>query len=242
MNSSKVKLAILILLMVGGLLAVKIIGYPTIKLWTEIFIQQVHGLGWLGMVLYALVIALACLVALPVMPLTVGAGIIFKFWIGCGIAMFGLVMGAAAGFIVARHLAREFVVEKLKNSPKFKAIDTAVGNEGGKIVVLLRMCPLPFGLASYIYGITSIPFWHYLFATLAGIVPGTAFFVYLGHAGKAGLDSKVSQNSAMIAPLAIGLIAGVVCLFFVGKIARQAVAKATRDTPTEPPVLEEVIK
>ena len=240
MKSHKLKLGLLLLIIFGTVLTAKIVGYITIKVWLETFIHQVQGMGWQGMVLYVIVFALVCLFALPAMPMTIGAGIIFNFWTAVALAQIGLAIGAAWGFFTSRYLARGLVAEKLKDSPKFKAIDTAIGNEGWKIVALLRMCPLPFGISNYIYGITSIPFWQYLIATVAGVAPSTAFFVYLGHAGKAGLDSVGNRSTAMVLPLAVGLIAGVACLFFVGKVARQAVAKATRDTPIPAPVLVEI--
>lgn len=240
MKSHKLKLALLIFIVIGALLAAKVVGYATIKLWMENFIHQVQGLGWWGVVLYIGVFAAVCTFGMPAMPMTIGAGIIFHFWSGLAISLFGLVLGAAGGFIIARYLARGLVAEKLRDSPKFRAIDTAIGNEGWKIVTLLRMCPLPFGLSNYIYGITSIRFWHYLIATFIGVAPGTAFFVYLGHAGKAGLDSGSEHSATMLAPLGLGLIAGVACLFYVGKIARKAVARATRETPIPAPVIVEI--
>ncbi|HEX8372038.1 MAG TPA: TVP38/TMEM64 family protein [Chthoniobacterales bacterium] len=240
MNSHKVKLALFILIIVSMLVSIKVIGLETINLWVESFTHYVQSLGWWGIILYALALGVACFLAIPAMPMTIGAGIIFKFWLGIGVVLAGLAIGAASGFMASRYLARGIVVEKLKHSPKFKAIDTAIGNEGWKIVTLLRMCPLPFGLANYIYGITSIPFWPYLIATMGGILPGTAFFVYLGHAGKAGLDSVSSKNPVLFIPVGIGLIAGVICMVYVGKIARRAVAKATREGPIPAPELVKV--
>jgi len=242
MKSHKLKLVLFVLLMVGILVAAKIIGLSTIHLWMQSFIHYVQGLGWWGVVLYVLVFGAVCVLALPAMPLTIGAGVIFPYWLALIITLSGLGIGAALGFLIGRHLARELVTERLKDSPKFRAIDTAIGNEGWKIVALLRMCPLPFGISNYIYGITSIPFWHYLIATMVGLLPSSAFFVYLGQAGQAGLNSTAGKNPVLLLPLAIGLVAGVVCLIFVGKLARRAVAKATREEPIPPPELIEVAK
>ena len=240
MNTHKLKLTFLVLIIVATLVSAKIVGLETINVWLKTFIHYVEGLGWWGIVLYVLVFGLSLLLALPAMPLSIGAGIIFQFWWGLAISLLGLALGATLGFLTSRYLARDFVADKLKYSPKFKAIDTAVGNEGWKIVALLRMCPLPFGLSNYIFGITSIPFWHYLLATVIGVLPGCALFVYLGNAGKAGLDSASTKNPALLLPLGIGLIAGMFCLIFVGKIARRAVAKATKEAPLPAPLLIEV--
>jgi uncharacterized membrane protein YdjX (TVP38/TMEM64 family) len=55
--------------------------------------------------------------------------------------------GATLAFLVSRYLARPLVEEKLREYPKFGAVDAAVGREGAKVVLLLRLSPLfPFSL------------------------------------------------------------------------------------------------
>jgi len=240
MQSHKLKLALLIALVLGALIGVKIVGLETITARLEDFTRYVEGLGWWGVLLYAVVFGLSTVAALPASPFVIGAGIIFKFWVGLGTSLLGIGIGAALGFLISRYLARDLVVEKLKDSPKFRAIDTAVGNEGWKIVTLLRICPLPFGLSNFIYGVTSIRFVHYMLATFAGVLPSLCFFTYLGSAGKATLDSAGQKNPALLIPLGLGVVAGVVCLVFVGRVARRAVARATRETPIPAPEFKEI--
>lgn len=44
-------------------------------------------------------------------------------------------------------------------NPKWKAIDKAIGKEGFRVVLLLRLSPLlPFALSNYLYAITSVDF------------------------------------------------------------------------------------
>lgn len=46
-------------------------------------------------------------------------------------------------------------------SSKWRAIDSAVGKQGFKVILLLRMSPLlPFALSNYLYGLTSVDFWY----------------------------------------------------------------------------------
>jgi uncharacterized membrane protein YdjX (TVP38/TMEM64 family) len=55
--------------------------------------------------------------------------------------------GATLAFLVSRYLARPFVEDKLREYPRFGAVDTAISREGAKIVLLLRLSPLfPFSL------------------------------------------------------------------------------------------------
>ena len=64
-------------------------------------------------------------------------------------------------------------------------LDRAVADDGWKVVVLMRLSPVvPFNLQNYALGVTAIPFVQYLTATLIGIVPGIAIYVYFGIFGE----------------------------------------------------------
>jgi len=90
-------------------------------------------------------------------------------------------IGASLAFLIARYLARDKVRLLLERRRNLAAIDKAVAEEGWKIVGLLRLSPLiPFNLQNYLFGVTAIPFPHFVAATFAGIFPGTALYVYLG--------------------------------------------------------------
>jgi uncharacterized membrane protein YdjX (TVP38/TMEM64 family) len=79
-------------------------------------------------------------------------------------------------------------------------------------VVLLRLSPIvPFNLQNYALGITAISFWRYLGATLVGITPGVAVYVYLGIFGY-GLGKGASAldwvllGAGVLATVALGVI------------------------------------
>lgn len=69
----------------------------------------------------------------------------------------------------------------LEENPKFNALDKAIGKEGFKVILLLRLSPIfPFALSNYFYGVTSVDFFEYMFGTLIGFFPGTLAYVYTG--------------------------------------------------------------
>ena len=89
-------------------------------------------------------------------------------------------LGACAAFLVSRHLARALVERRLDSNPRFAAIDRAVGEQGRKIVFLLRLSPIfPFNMLNYGLGLTRVRFVDYLLAC-AGMLPGTLLYVYYG--------------------------------------------------------------
>lgn len=124
----------------------------------------------------------------PSIPFTIVAG--FAFGMGKGVLsiMFGIMIGAALGFLFARYGARGAIAQKIAANPRFNTIDRAIAKDGWKIVGLLRMCPVPFGITNYLYGLTAIEFWRYMGATLVGMLPGCVAFVYVGAFGKDTLD------------------------------------------------------
>ena len=77
-----------------------------------------------------------------------------------------LIMILAAGFFVdccnscffiARYLVRDRVLKLAEGNKKFMAIDKAIGENGFRVVALLRLSPLlPFSLGNYLYGLTSV--------------------------------------------------------------------------------------
>src|SRR5581483_6782707 len=135
---------------------------------------------WGPALFFALYVA-ATVLLLPASILTLGAGAFYGPVRGFALVWFSATAGAAAAFLVSRYLAREWVQTKLEGNSRFRSVDEAVGREGWKIIGLTRLTPLfPFNLLNYAFGISRVSFRDYILATWIGIVPGTAFYVYLG--------------------------------------------------------------
>ena len=197
--------------------------------WIESSRGYFEHLGWLGVLLFALVITAAQMVVLPVSPLALATGVIFGFWGGLLTTSLGTGLGVAVNFLVARYLARGAVSHRLARNEKFRLIDAAIGREGWKIVALLRFVPMPFGLANYAYGITAIRFFPYLITSVLTILPTNIFFVWLGSSTSEGMQALAGgsrpRHPFEYVLMVAGLIGFFVALTYIGKIARAAVAK-----------------
>jgi len=198
--------------------------------WLREFNEWIGGVGPVGIVIYAAVYALATVLFAPGWILTVGAGIVFGLVWGTVAVSLGSTTGAALAFLIARYLARDAVSARMGKKEKFAAIDRAIGEQGWKIVALLRLSPLvPFNLSNYLYGLTAVKFWPYVLASWIAMLPGTVLYVYLGYAGKAGLEAATgaTQRSPLeYVFMAVGLAATIAVTVYVTRLAKQALKQS----------------
>lgn len=204
------------------------------ELWLTQFNDWVSGLGTAGMVVYGLFYIVATILFFPASISTIGSGFLFGLGWGTLVASISATIGASCSFLIARYLARDWVIEKAEQNARFNAIDRAIGKQGGKIIGLLRLSPaLPFSLSNYLYGLTAVKFWSYVLATWIGSLPGTMMYVYFGAIGKAGL-SAATDGSAISSPaqqafLIVGLVATIAVTILVARVAQKALKETDVD-------------
>jgi len=200
-----------------------------LAVWLEAFNQRVVGLGLLGMVLFALIYAVATVLMVPGSLLTLAAGASFGLLPGFVAVLFGATLGAAGAFLVSRHLARKRVERWIQRKASFVAVDKAVAREGWKIVFLTRLSPVfPFNLQNYAYGLTSVSFWQYVLASWIGMIPGTFLYVYLGILGRRGLEAASGSGveNYRLALQAVGLLATLGVTILITRTAKRALREA----------------
>ena len=191
--------------------------------WTERFSGWVKGRGALGVVIFMGVYVLGTVLFLPGSLMTLAAGVIFGLGWGILVALTSATIGASFSFLIGRYLARDAIAKRVEKNEKFKAVDAAIGEQGWKLVGLLRLSPvIPFNFANYFFGITKVKFWPYALASFFGMAPGTALYVYLGFAGKATLGgAKGPQGPAQYILLGVGLAATVAVTVYVTRLAKK---------------------
>ena len=198
--------------------------------WLENFSQWVDRLGYSGYLVFYAVYVLATVLFLPGSVLTIGAGLLFGVIGGSLAVSAASTTGAAFCFLIGRYVARDRLAERLGRDPRFKAVDAAIGREGGKIVLLLRLSPVfPFNALNYLLGLTAVKFWHYVAASWLGMMPGTVLYVYLGYIGQTGLraaSGTMEKSLLEYAFLGFGLVVTVLVTILVTRIARKALGEA----------------
>ena len=191
---------------------------------------EVRELGAWAPVAFIAGYIVACVVAVPGSLLTLVAGAIFGLVAGVTYVFAGAVLGSAAAFLIARYVVRGAVQKRVGNSARLRAIDSAIANDGRKIVFLLRLSPLiPFVLLNYVLGLSKVRFRDYLLASV-GMLPGTVLYVYYGKV--AGDVAAVAggfappHGVAYYAFLAIGLLATIVATVLITRSARRSLNKS----------------
>ena len=187
--------------------------------WLENYLHSIGNMGPLAALVFVLSFAGLSMLGLPLIPFAVMGGILFGVVGGMAWVIAGSTLGAAAGFLVGRYVARERVAGLVGKNPKLAGIDLAIRREGWKIIALLRMCPLPFGFSNYAYGLTNVSFGHYLAATAIGILPAEIVSVCLGAAGREIADVKGSPELRVLAW--IGAAALLAAIYTLHRIVRK---------------------
>ncbi|KAK9664837.1 hypothetical protein RND81_14G072300 [Saponaria officinalis] len=142
----------------------------------------------------------------------------------------GATLGATAAFVLGRTLGRSYVISKIKDYPKFKAVAIAIQRSGFKIVLLLRLVPLlPFNMLNYLLSVTPVPLWEYVLATWLGMLPITLALVYAGTTLKDLSD--VTHGWQELSPsrwvfLISSVLISVALMICVTRVAKTALDKA----------------
>lgn len=158
--------------------------------------------GRLAPVMFVGVFALATLLFVPGAIFGLTGGVLFGPLWGTAWNLAGGTLGATAAFLFARFIAGDWVAARAQG--RLKTVLAGVETEGWRFVALTRLVPIvPFNVLNYALGLTRIPLSQYVLTTLICMVPGTAAYAWLGHAGTATMQG----NSDALRYGALGLAA-----------------------------------
>jgi uncharacterized membrane protein YdjX (TVP38/TMEM64 family) len=207
----------LLVLLVGSVAAT-----PSIAAW----LQWMDAQGPVGDALFAVLYLLGTLAMVPASILEGGAGFLYGPVWGVPVAALLGTSSATASFLLGRTLFRGFVERRIAGSPRWAAIDRAVGEDGLRLVLLLRLSPLaPFNALSSGLGGTPVRLRDFVLGTFLGHLFPTIVFVWTGSTVASVLD-LVDGAELPRWGTAIGLVLTLIATVGVSRFAKRAVDQA----------------
>jgi uncharacterized membrane protein YdjX (TVP38/TMEM64 family) len=117
----------------------------------------------------------------PRTAFTLAAGLLFGPALGVILAVTASALSALIALLLVRALGWQ--LSHLVRHPRVDTLDERLRSRGWPAVLSLRLIPaVPFSVLNYAAGASSVAVLPYFFATLVGLVPGTAAVVILGDA------------------------------------------------------------
>jgi uncharacterized membrane protein YdjX (TVP38/TMEM64 family) len=142
----------------------------------------------------------------PRTAFTLAAGLLFGPALGVGIAVVASTVSAVVALLLVRAIGWQF--NRLVHHPRVDSLDARLRQRGWLAVMSMRLIPaVPFSVLNYAAGASAVRVLPYTWATLAGLLPGTAAVVVLGDA----LTGNISPTLVLVSLCTAGVgLAGLI--------------------------------
>jgi uncharacterized membrane protein YdjX (TVP38/TMEM64 family) len=169
-------------------------------------VEQIRAV-WYAPIVYVLVYALGCMVALPASIFVIAAGFIWGWLLGGIYAMIGGTLGAIVSYFAGRFIG-EGLLDRFGRMGR--VVRRQVDHAGFKSLLILRNIPgIPFAVLNYGAGVAGVRFFpDYFFATVIGIAPSKFVFTYCADALFNGSMSEgdAFKRLAVVCALVLAMI------------------------------------
>ena len=136
---------------------------------------------------------------LPTTVVGIMVALLFGPFLGLPIALAGLALGMGLAFLIARYLLHGWIERRIGGTRLYRRIEEHMHRESWKLIVFTRMLPVnPFSFLNYACGLTRIPFWLYLAASVAGVIPNTVALLWTTHAAGQLATGKMDLRVALL--------------------------------------------
>ncbi len=169
-----------ILLCVFAVAAICLIRFTPLQnmLTQETLGRYLERIGLWAPFAFILFFATAACFFVPASILTfLGAAIFGSYW-GFLYAWIGAVLGASAGFLIARTLGRDFASALMGD--RLRKYDDAIARNGFGAALYLRLVGVPFAPLNFGMALTRVGFWAFFWGTTIGLVGGLFILSYFG--------------------------------------------------------------
>ncbi|KAF1360504.1 TLG2-vesicle protein of 38 kDa [Lizonia empirigonia] len=194
---------------------------PYAKKWRDV------TAGWL--VLWALIFIVSFPPLIGYSSLLTIAGFVYGFPNGWFIAASATIAGSTASFLLSRTLLRKMVARLIANDKRFAALALTLKHDGLKLLVMIRMCPLPYSLSNG--AVATFPTVHWASYALATTIvsPKLMLHIFIGSQlekiAESGGKMDARTKAISYLSIAIGAVAGVATGWFMYKKTKERAAE-----------------
>ena len=154
--------------------------------WNEINVEtlesRIREFGIWAPLLFIAAYCVAAIFFLPASLFTLAAGMLFGPLWGTVYALGGASLGAALAFVVGRYIAANWIAGHA--GPRVSRIIDGVAHEGWRFVAVTRLIPaFPYAPLNYLFGVSRIPFLHFMVTSIIFMAPSSIAYSWLGHIG-----------------------------------------------------------
>ena len=148
---------------------------------------------------------------IPSAPIALSAGAIYGHFWGALYVLIGSEIGAIAAFTIARFLGHD-VLHKWFGDQLNRGLAGSQNFLMGTVFASRLMPFISFDIVSYAAGLTSLSFWRFAIATMAGIIPASFLLAHFGGELVADESDRILLAVALLGaltalPFAVRLIA-----------------------------------
>lgn len=186
------------------------------------------NLNWWQMILYFVVASLTMSFALtPTTFIALVTGF-FLGWVGFPGVVISYGIAAFIGYQVAQKIDHGRMTAFIHHFPKAELVMDELKHHSWELILLARISPvLPFAFMTFVLSIIKVPLRKFLIASMAGMLPRTLFFFWVGTQANDLLQLLKDPNEGLFGKiLLIGLV--LISLFGLYYLLNNAIKKALR--------------
>lgn len=184
---------------------------PFAKKWREI-----PG-GW--MILWGLIFTVSFPPLIGYSSLLTISGFVFGFPNGWFIAASATVAGSTVAFIFSRSILKNMVHRLVANDKRFAALALVLKHDGLKLLIMFRLCPLPYSLSNGAVATIPTVHWGTFGLATALVSPKLMLHIFIGaqleKIAESGGKMPAGAKALSYISIAIGAVAGVATGWFM---------------------------
>lgn len=175
-NLKKLAVFFILIALILAVLHLRSQGYISV----EGFMDFIKGYPVLAPLLFIMLYAIGPSLFLPSLAMTLGAGFIWGPLWGSVFSITGATIGATVPFLLSRYIIGDWILQRFSKERQ-ETLKEKVRRHGWKAVAFARLVPIfPFPVLNYLFGLTPISIFHYVWATFVFMLPACIAYTAFG--------------------------------------------------------------